>query len=126
MAISVLFGRSRVAAGLRDKLVTIQQRTAGVSTSQMPIETWTTLATTYMSRQDSLADEQFRMGAEGTWTQTQWHLPYRADMDPELVDVPKDRRVVWSGTIFNIRAAALMDRRKGIELITLAGGRAPL
>lgn len=117
--------KPRVAAGQRDRLVTIQQLTDGVAGSGMPIETWTPLGDSYMSRLDTLADERFRAGQEGAWTETTWHLPYRADMDPELVNVPKTRRLLYSGVIHNIRAASVFDGRRGIELVTLAGEALP-
>jgi ribosomal protein S5 len=44
-------------------------------------------------------------------------------MDPDLVDVQKERRLVVSGRIFDIRAATTIGRRRGIELVTLAGSR---
>jgi hypothetical protein len=40
--------------------------------------------------------------------------------DPELVDVVKARRLVASGRIYDITAAAQIGRRQGLELLTRA------
>lgn len=110
-----------IAAGRRDKRVQIQQGTPGVGSSGRPITTWTSLGTpVYMSRLDGAADERFAAAQESAWGRAEWYMPYQANMDPELVDVPGLRRLLYSGRVFDIQAASLMERRIGIELITLA------
>jgi hypothetical protein len=44
-------------------------------------------------------------------------------MDPDLVDVPKLRRVLFHGRIHDIVAANQIGMREGVELLTLASGR---
>lgn len=112
---------SKVAAGQRDKPVQIQSKTDSSASSGFPVEGWPTLATVYMSREDVRADERAAAGMDTAFVETQWQMPYMAAMDPELVDVPATKRLVYRNRVYNIRAAALMDRRQGIELLTLAG-----
>jgi hypothetical protein len=50
---------------------------------------------------------------------------YRADMDPDLVDVPKARRLVFGGRVHDIAAAQHLGRREGIELSTKATTQVP-
>lgn len=112
--------RPRIASGQRDKRVTIQSIATGAGTSGFPTETATDLATVWMARKDERADERFGAAQESAYYETIWHMEYRSDMDPELVDVPKTRQLVYRGRTFNIRSATLLDRRIGIEMVTLA------
>ena len=108
-----------LASGVRDKHVTIQQ-TPEPSGGGFPRETWTELMDVWMSRHDMRADERFTASQESAFAETQWTMPYHEDMDPEVIDVAKTRRLVYRGRIYNIRGASLLDQRMGIELITLA------
>jgi SPP1 family predicted phage head-tail adaptor len=116
----VLSGRPMVASGQRTRAVTIQQLTESTGESGFPIETWTTLAVEYMARLDLRANEQFAVNQTSAFAETQWHMPYREDMDPDLVDVAKTRRLVYEGRTYDILTASALDWRKGIELTTLA------
>jgi head-tail adaptor len=115
---TVLSGRPQDAAGRRYTLVAIQQLTSETS-GGFPVETWTTLGSWWLNKRDLRADERFVANRESAFAETQWHGPYRADMDPELVDVAKVRRLVYQGKTHDIVAAALIERR-AIELLTLA------
>jgi len=120
----VLQGKPRLASGQRDKSVTIQQRPAADAsvTSGFPVESWTTLATgVFMARLELRADERFTVSQESAAAEASWHMGYRADMDPELVDVPKRRRLVYRGKVFDSVSASMIGPRRGIELMTLAG-----
>lgn len=114
-------GRARLDAGWRDRAVVIEQR-SDAATTGFPADRWTMLATVQMARQDAAGDERFVANQESAFTVTTWCLPYRADMDPDLLDVPKDRRLKYGpqGRVYNIRAARVLDRQTGIELDTLA------
>lgn len=122
----VLVGKPAHAAGQRRCRVVIQRRPAtdAAGDSGFPVETWTTLATEFMSRQDVRADERFRSNQLAAAMETQWHMNYRADMDPELVDVSKLRRLSYEGRFYDILAASLIGNRRAIELITIASTRA--
>ena len=108
-------------AGLRDRAVTIQRRTSSTGATHFPVETWATLVTpAWMRKLDLRVDERTlgeQLSAKG---QTLWEMAYRADMDPELVDVPAERRLVYQGRTYDIVGASLIGRREAIELTTIA------
>jgi SPP1 family predicted phage head-tail adaptor len=109
-------------AGLRDRPVTIEQLTATTGPSGFPVEAWTPLATLYAFRRDVRGRERFAADQQTAPYDTVWEVNYTAPLDPELVDVPTTRRLVAEGRVYEIVAAALIGRRLGIELSTLAGG----
>lgn len=115
-----VLGSDASAAGQRDRLVTVEYAAESPGPSGFPVKTWPTLAQVWMSRRDLRADEQFTSNQPSSFTEVQWNLPYRADMDPELVDVPKTRRLVFQGVTFDIRSAAPIGFKRAIELVTLA------
>ena len=107
--------------GVRDRKVTIEQATTATGTGGFPVETWTTLVSMYASRAELAARERMT-GAdrhEARYT-TRWEINYRADMDPESVDVAAVRRVVHEGRVHDIVSASVIGRRMGIELMTKA------
>jgi head-tail adaptor len=116
--------RGAFEPGLRDRVVTIESRSATDAvdaTSGEPTETWTTLvANMPAAKTDVSGWERFRMDQQSARADQRWEMNYRADMDPELVDVPKLRRLVVSGRTLEIVAASEIGRREGIELLTLA------
>lgn len=122
---SVLTGRPMLAAGQRDRYVTILQASEAAGGSGYPVETWPDLGADWMSRHDLRADERFEAGQFAAAAETQWQLAYRADMDPELVDVPKSRRLRYMGREFEILTATLIGNRDGIELLTVSSSRIP-
>jgi len=65
-------------------------------------------------------DERFRAEQFSAQAMTHWEMEYRDDMDPELVDVPKQRRLNYLGRIYNITAARQIGRQEAIELDTQA------
>lgn len=116
-----------VEPGARDRLVTIQSRPSAdsevaetVSISGMPVDDWATLANVWMERVNLGGRERFAASQMSAPYDTRWRMNYRADMDPELIDVPKLRRLVYQGRTYDITAAEQMGRRDGIELSTLA------
>lgn len=109
------------AAGQRDCLVTIQSKTP--ATSGYPVETWATLGTEWMSKIDQTGVEQFSAGQLSAATTTIFDMPYRADMDPDLVDVPGERRLVYRGRAYDVTAATTLRRGLLIRLITLAASK---
>lgn len=108
-----------VAVGQRDRLVTIQRRVEATSDSGFPIDTWPSLATVFMEKRDASIRERFiaeQLSAPGDH---HWTLPYRHDMDPELVDVPKDRRLSFKSRIYDITGAKHLGLNEGIVLTTI-------
>jgi Phage head-tail joining protein len=110
-------------AGRRDRWVTIEAFTPAATASGFPGGTWATLATVAMSRRETAADERIRAEFPAAFLQTVWIGPYRPDMDPDLVDVPASRRLVYAGRRYDITAAAVIGRHQGIELETLAASK---
>lgn len=107
-------------AGVRDRLVTIEQLTESVGASKFPVESWATLCTTYASRNDEGGSERFLAAQLSTPATTRWEIPYRSDMDPDTVEVSKRMRLVYHGGAYDIISASEIGRREGIELITLS------
>ncbi len=114
-------------AGARDRRITIQQRTttdqADSSGTPNEVGTWTTLVHAYAQKLVIGGRERFDAEQRSAPYDTRWRIGYRADMDPELVDsVQKLRRIVYKGRIYDIVDAQLIDRRDGVDLLTLSGG----
>jgi len=105
--------------GARDRSVTIQQLAESVGGSNYPVGTWSTLTTAWMRKRDLKGWERFKAAQVSAPAETLWEMGYRPDMDPDLVDVPKTRRLVYEGRIYDITAASQIGRREGVELMTL-------
>lgn len=118
--------RANASAGRRDRLVTVQQLTEARAGSGFPGESWTELCEVWANKVDATtaerSRERFVNDQESAAYETTWTLPYRADLDPELVDVPKTRRLVVRGRVHDIIRAVEVDRRAGVEVLTRAGG----
>lgn len=116
--------RQTLEPGKRDRIVTIQQRSnsdTADSESGEPVETWTTLVQSMPAHKvDIAAWERFKADQTASRYDTKWEMNYRVDMDPELVDVPKTRRLVVNGRYHDIVACFEIGRRAGIEVLTLA------
>lgn len=106
--------------GERDRSVTLREKATAAGSSGFPSETPTTLATVWARKDDLKGSERFGDGQLSAPFTTRWEIGYRADMDPELVDVPKTRDLVYQGRHYDITDASLIGRRDGIELMTLA------
>lgn len=107
--------------GERDKAVTIQQLTETI-VKGFAKESWTTLATPVWMRKMGLrASERFEAEQVAGKADTQWEMGYREDMDPDLVNVVKVRRLLYAGRVYEITGADMIGRREGIELITVSG-----
>jgi head-tail adaptor len=110
--------------GLRDRAITIQQRSATDAvdaSSYEPVETWTTLVANCPAAKTEVTGwERFRAEQTSARYDQRWEINYRADMDPELVDVPKVRRLLVGTRVLEIVAAQEIGRREGIALLTVA------
>jgi head-tail adaptor len=113
-----------VGSGTRDRRVTIQQLTASKGASNYPVETWADLTEVWAAKKDAKGIERFVFSADqhSAPYDTTWELPYSVNWDPELVNVPKTRRLVVKGRVHDIVAAQEVDRKRGVEVMTLAGG----
>lgn len=81
---------------------------------------WTPLDYVWMSRDDVSADERFQSDQETAYADSKWFIPYRADMDPESVDVPAVRRFAYEGRTYDIRSARPDGWKRYIEVVTLS------
>lgn len=106
--------------GQRDRLIELQQLLQSTAASRLPVEAWTTLDAVFAKRTDLTGREQFQFAQVSASADTRWEIGYRGDMDPELVNVPKLRRVSYQGRAYDIVSASMIGRRAGIELITLS------
>lgn len=114
---------SQVAAGRRTRLVTIQQLTESKGASGFPVESWTLLINVMASKDDQVGQERYAAQQLSSPFDTTWQLPYLAGLDPELLNVPKKRRLVYQNRVHDIVSASpIGELHRGIELRTLAGG----
>lgn len=110
-----------LAVGRRTYPVTIQQATSSVGASRFPVESFTTLVELeWMARRSESQSEQLKAQHMTAPITTVWEMGYRADMDPDLLDVPKTRRLVYASRTYDIRSAIVIGERDAIELTTLA------
>ncbi len=115
--------RAPIDAGEKNRQIVIQRRTTAAGTSRYPVESWTTLATVWAAKYDIGGREQ-TLGGGGTLSaraDARFEITYRADMDPDVIAVPADRRIVLNGRAWDITAANLIGQRDGIELLVVAG-----
>jgi hypothetical protein len=118
-----------VVIGRRDKLVTIQHRPSAdtVDEGGYPIDdgVFTLLDDEWMSKRD-IAEmgtaERFAAAQVSASFDTEWEMPYRSTMDPDVIDVPKLRRLVYRGRTYDIVHATRTEASEGdvIKLRTLA------
>ena len=108
--------------GALDQRVTIQYRVDGVSESGFPVEDWTTTAsrTVFMARVPLSGMERVAAQQVSAKYDTRFVMHYREDMDPDLVDVAKDRRLVFQGRVFNITGAQQLGAKAAVELTAVA------
>lgn len=106
--------RLPIEPGHLDRRVTIQQATNGVDEAGAPLQVWTTLATVWMGRDHIRGMERVQAGMAQSAYDARWLMHYRADMDPDLVDVPKDRRLVFGGRVHEIVGAQHVGRKQGL------------
>lgn len=110
------------SAGKRTRLVTIQQMTPSKGGTGRPVETWTTLTQAWMEREDidlrTDISEHIAANQRSARSDVTWRMPFQASMDPEAIDVPRVRRLVYKGRIYDIVAA--IPKGRDIEMTTMA------
>jgi len=103
--------------------VTIEQLTESVGPSRVPVNAWTFLLTAWMCRETQTGAERFAAAQVSAHATTTWEMPYVAVMDPDLVDVPKKRRLSYMGRSFDIMHAEHVARKARIVLTTVAASK---
>ncbi len=111
--------------GLRTKLVTIQQVTDSKGPSGRPVETWITLCQAWMERDDLTGTEHYTTAQEFSRSDVIWRMPYQSNMDPESLNEPKTRRLLYAGRVYDIVSAVPIGQHAKIELTTLANTAVP-
>lgn len=122
-----------VSIGRRDKLVTIQQRPGAdaVDDGGFPIDgVFTALDDEWMSKRDIAemgTSERLAAAQVSASFDSEWEMPFRSTMDPEVVDVPKLRRLLYRGRTYDIVHAVVTEFEDGkvIKLRTLAASGVP-
>jgi len=109
-------------SGTRDRWITVQGMTESVGASRRPVESWDTLFQVWAMKTDAGGRERLVADQLSAPYDTRWELPYAAALDPELVDVRKHRRIVVNGRIHDIVSAQEIGRKRGVQVMTLAGG----
>lgn len=112
--------RSDAAAGKRDRLVQLVPLTQGVGADRFPTETPGNAIELWASRDDIGGRERIVMNQESAPFDTRWILPFSDTWDPERVDVPKAFQLTHGGRTYDIVHAAIIGRRLGVEVLTLA------
>lgn len=117
----------RLSAGARDRVITIEQRpvedTADADSGEPVDGPWTTLvANMSAAREEYRGYERQRSDQTVARYDVKWDINYRADMDPELIDVPKLRRLVVEGRRYDIVSAEQVGRRRGVCLYVVGRG----
>lgn len=108
-------------AGARAWIVTIQAGADGTDESGFPIFVWSDLAQVPAKRTQGSASEVYAATGEAARIVVDWAINYRADCDPDLVDVSKERRVLYRGRVHDVIAGNVTGPgRAGIVLSTVA------
>lgn len=113
-------------AGELNRQIVLQEMADSIGGSGYPVETWTTLdALVWASRDDISGKERFAAAQISAPFDCRWQIYYRCDMDPELLDVTKTRRILYQGRTLRITSATLIGFQEGIELLTLGSTAVP-
>ena len=106
--------------GERNRQVLIEQIVESAGASSFPVENWGDLGWVYMAKFDLGGNERFQADQLSSRYDTRWEMGYRSDMDPELIDVAKVRRLVYQDRIYEIVTASHIGMREGVEILTIA------
>lgn len=107
-------------AGKRDRWITIQSAIETTDPSGFPIMTWVDLVGTWAMRTQQSGAEAYTAHQAVATAVVDFEFPYRGDCDPELIDVPKLRRVVYQGRTHDIVEADVVGRREGLKYTTIS------
>jgi SPP1 family predicted phage head-tail adaptor len=104
-------------AGQRDKLVTIQSGVESRGPTGQPVMAWSAIATVWMRRTEVSGTERMAAAQRQADVGSQWQMPYLSTMDPELVDVPKYRRLRYQNRTYDITRADLQEKESGEQIV---------
>jgi len=110
-----------VPTGHRKWYVQIDGLVETTDTSGTPVLGWVVLAQEWMEKTGLNAAERYMSDQIAARFYTRWVMPYRSTMDPDRLDIPKTRRLVYQGRAYDIERAQILDLlEQQIELVTVA------
>jgi SPP1 family predicted phage head-tail adaptor len=96
-------------AGSLDRIVQLQGAVESRTASGGVLIAWTTFATVYASRRDTLGSERLTIGVEQTSADSVWRIRWRDD-------VTSSTRLREGDVAWDIIAVAELGRRDGLDL----------
>lgn len=117
-----MIGSDRIA--VRSWAVDIQHAVVIEGPSGAPVTVWQLLMPAYMAREAMLGDERLMAGTLSARQYTRWTMVFEPLMDPDTIDVPAKRRLVFEGREYDIvRARPVGPLGSLIELVTLVASK---
>jgi len=107
-------------AGERDRYVQFLPQTESQGSSHYPVMTDGTAIGAWARKDDVGGRERVAAEQLSAPYTTRWEVSYRADLDPDLVNVPKAFVLVYQERRYDITAASMIGRKEGVELLTVA------
>lgn len=112
-----IINRGGIEAGRRDKHIALEQVIDENANSNFPTERWVNLSSAWASREYVTLDERTEGSQLIASATSRWTIPYMESMDPDRIDVPKKRRLVYLGRVYPILAAELLSRQDGLAIV---------
>jgi len=112
--------------GELNRVITFQTQTSVTGSGGFPTDVWVDSFDVMARKVDLRGDERFSAGQLSSPFDTMWQTWYREDLDPDLIDVQKEFRIVHRSRIYDIVRVApieMWSMRHGIEIETIAKGR---
>lgn len=102
----------------------IQQKTEEKGPSGRPVETWSDLGCAWMEREDAALTpdraEHYSTNKLVARSDVRWRMLAQANMDPETINLPSERRLVYGSRIYDIVSATPGGQSGILELVTIA------
>lgn len=111
-----------MSAGEATYLVELESLNEAKAASGYPGGTWDPLVAVYAKKVTASGRERFAANQTTSPTSITWEFEYLESMDPDRLNVPKLRRLVYLGRMYDITAAALVGWHRKIRVETLSGG----
>ena len=108
----------RIAAGNLDQKIALQQRTAGSDAWGQPLQTWSTVATTWANIRLQTGAEAIRGGAATAAVRASIRIRYRTGVTAGM-------RVLHGATAYDIEAVLVAPDRHSIDLVCVATDAGP-
>jgi hypothetical protein len=112
-----LTNRGSSHSGERDIQITIERVVQGTGDSGFPVERPGAALQAWAKREYVTLTERNLSGQMTASSVIRWEIPYMADMDPDLVPVPKERWIVYQNRRYDIQAAEVMPRNRGKAIV---------